>query len=172
MSFEFSEPAHPCRAQSLCKWTGILEQLQTHFWHFSCSMGATPYKGCQIKLLPHFISKPKCCSFSTYLSLSKGVTDSCNRCVPAELLLPAAGVLEHTDSALSGQSHVTGKYRTASSGTPCMQHEHVLTSCPSSLFHPSGTFTPQGSLHYRMQHKEGLAVHTHPCTPLCPGTPS
>lgn len=98
-------------------------------------------------------------------------SDSCNRCVPAELLLPAAGVLEHTDSALSGQSHVTGKYRTASSGTPCMQHEHVLTSCPSSLFHPSGTFTPQGSLHYRMQHKEGLAVHTHPCTPFVPRNP-
>uniref|UniRef100_A0A8D2NIV4 Glyceraldehyde-3-phosphate dehydrogenase n=1 Tax=Zonotrichia albicollis TaxID=44394 RepID=A0A8D2NIV4_ZONAL len=51
-------------------------------------------------------------------------SDSCNWCVPAKLLLPAAGVLEHTDSALSGQSHVTGKYRTASSGTPCMQQEH------------------------------------------------
>ncbi|KAF2981662.1 hypothetical protein EK904_001124 [Melospiza melodia maxima] len=95
-------------------------------------------------------------------------SDSCNRCVPAKLLLPAAGVLEHTDSALSGQSHVTGKYRTASSGTPCMQQEHVLTSCPSSLFYPSGTFTPQGSLHYHIQHK---AVHTHPCTPFVPGHP-
>lgn len=95
-------------------------------------------------------------------------SDSCNRCVPAELLLPAAGVLEHTDSALSGWPHVTGEYRTASSGTPCMQHEHVLTSCASFLFHPSETFTPHGSLHYCIQHKEGLAVYTHPIPRLCP----
>lgn len=158
---------------SLCKWTGIFEQLQTHFWHSSCSMGATPFKGCQIKWLLHFISKPMRYYFCTYLLLRKGLTDSCNLCVPAELLLPAAGVPEHTDSALSGRPHVTGKYRTASSsGTPCMQHEHVLTSCPSFLFHPSEIFTPHGSLHYCIQHKEGLALHTHPIPCLCPGTPT
>lgn len=86
--------------------------------------------------------------------------------------LPAAGVLEHTDSAVSGWPHVTGKYRTASSGTPCMQHEHVLTSRPSFLFHPSETFTPHSSIPYCIQHKEGLAVCTHPVLRLCPGTPS
>lgn len=74
MSFEFSEPVHPCRAKSLCKWTGIFEELQTHFWHSSCSMGATPFKGCQIKLLLRFISKPKRCCFCTYLSFRKGLT--------------------------------------------------------------------------------------------------
>lgn len=165
MSFEFSEPVHPCRAQSSSKWTGIFEELQTHFWHSSCSMGATPFKGCQIKLLLHFTSKPKRCCFCTYLSLRKGLTDSCNRCIPAELLLPAAGVPEHTDSALSGWPHVTGKYRTASSGTPCMQHEHVLTSCPSFLLHPSETFTPHTSSTRRgwlCAHIPNLFVPTHP----------
>lgn len=71
LSFEFSEPVHPCRAESLCKRTEILEQL--HFWHSSSSMGATLFKGCQIKLLLHFITKAKSCCFCTCFSLRKGV---------------------------------------------------------------------------------------------------
>lgn len=54
-----------------------------------------------------------------------------------------------------------------------MWDEHVLASHPpSSLSHPSKTFTPQSTVPYCIQHTEGLAAHTHPTLRLCTSTPS